>query len=236
MNVLLTGYFCRAPDPQRGRRVAADSDDLVQGFMAGAQKLELHTRIFHDGLGEAFIQKHSTELVRFEPARLAPRQSCNDERFFIYRRWLSAQRGVSSVFCTDLFDIRICRDPHQLVEGPKLWVGSEPWSMAERVGMHNRFERAYGEIPPNLRDRQILNAGIFGGTRDTVLAFLDAMCDEIRALRASARTAFNCNMAAYNAVLYSNAWASRVHAPGKPLHSVFGSYEPDSDAYCFVHR
>lgn len=235
--VLLTGYFFRNRDPQRRTRYRANDDRLLACWLPGVRRLGLCARIFHDGLSEVFVRRHQTRRIRFVRASIPRGVSCNDQRFVLYRRWLAANPDIESVFCTDLFDVHVKRDPHDLSAAyPQLWVGREPWLIGDRPSMRARLLRAYGEVDPELIARPVLNAGIFGGPRSLVASFLDDMCRELSALRRHGTAAFNCNMAAFNTVLYRSGWQGHAIAPGRPLHTVFGWHESGAQDACFVHR
>lgn len=241
MNVIMAPCFLRHRDPQRPRKRWVETDELLSAWKQGVDANRLHGRIFYDGLSSAFMEKHSSERVRFEYfAHEDSSVSCNDWRFWAYREWLKKHPEVEKVFCTDLFDVRVVQDPFSLIDGQyKLYVAKQPSPCGVnyfRAGWRSSFDE---DLPSWLEDQPRLNAGIFGGYREDVVEFCSLMVEQIltcwqkwkdRGLRGKP----NANMPVFNFILYGqvrNFWAE-----GAPLHSIFRKYENDRRDVYFIHK
>ena len=220
----MTTYFCARPDPQRSqRRVARDSFGLMAGWRSDIQRLHLPAVVFHDALSCEFTDGLADHLLSFRrwPRRI--RASTNDDRFYCYREYLLAHREIERVFMTDLFDVRILRNPFELVsDSHDLWVGSEP---DLRKCLVRRYQQAYGEAGAEfLRGQPVLNAGILGGSRCKVLCLLDLMIEAFSRIDRK----LNANMAVFNMCIHQSGMR---YFTGPPLHSVFKAYEKSGDFY-----
>lgn len=202
------------------------------------ERLGLDGIIFHDGLSDTFIQRHQTIKLRFIAVPPAVDLSNNDYRFFVYRDWLPLN-PVDSVFCVDLFDVRVNRNPHELLDDSHhLWVGIErDWTIDQRTPdgqwMVNKLRTCYGNVPRKLHGKPILTAGHWGGFYRHVLRFLVRLTSEIDCINPGPK--LNCNMAAFNRVMYRDMGARHLWMKGAPLHSVFRTYDTNADV-CFVHK
>lgn len=236
--IVLTTYLTGNPDPQSGRFVPVDSDEKVALWMPGMKRLELHGVVFHDSLSDEFVSRHETDRIRFVKTPTSKDYSNNDYRFFVYRDWL-AMNPAKSVFCVDLFDVRVNRSPHALVSDDfHLWVGIErDWLIDSKTPdgrwMVRKLTEYYGNVPDAVESKNILTAGHWGGSYSHVLRLLVLLTSEIS--RLSSGPANNCNMAAFNTVLYRDIGEQFLWKKGAPLHSVFRAYDAGADV-CFVHK
>jgi hypothetical protein len=91
---------------------------------------------------------------------------------------------------------------------------------------------AFGKVPRILRNRPLLNCGVWGGRYADVLRIMVSLCEEIRRQSGRATT----DMAAFNTVIRQEIEPlGRLWAEGSPFHSVFGAHDRNADV-CFVHK
>lgn len=158
LSCLLTGR----PDPQRGRHMASDLA-IVETWRASVAP---HARpvltVDRDYPGAAL------DLNRVQ---------VNDLNVYVLRwlhalRWLRENPQVRWVWVTDSTDVELLRSPFGQMSPGRLYVGCEE----ERVGCPWMIQKH-----PDLEmqrwihrnaDLQLLNAGLVGGERDIVMAFL----------------------------------------------------------------
>jgi hypothetical protein len=212
-NIVLACYLTRRPDPQRGTLWPADDDATVQTWIESVHVCRLRGIIFHDDLSEAFIARWEDEAVRFERVEWGTAGSALEERFRIYRDWLQG-REVERVMTTDLSDAEYLKNPFRLINDPnRIYIGSELNHIGNTC-IAEWSRRAYGSVL--YPDRVLLNPGILGGHRATLIGFLNRLLQELeQVLR---RTAPPVDMAVLNRLIY------RERIPfvtGQPLHTIF---------------
>jgi hypothetical protein len=236
MNFMLAPYFTVQPDPQSDERVfLPDDDELIGPWLSDVRRLELNACIFFDELSESFRRRHESERVRFVHSVPPSHISCNDYRFVAFRNWLYEHPEADIVFCTDLFDVRIKKDPAGFVRDRRtVYAGNEPCRIGRSGFMINKLRRAYARRPYLLKFRRILNAGILGGARAPLLSCLETLAHDL--VEANVRIPRgNHNMGVFNHVLYKTIKSRRLWAKGAPLHSVFKAYDTQADVV-FVHK
>lgn len=166
-DVVLTSLLTAQNDPQRGRPMKADSS-MVKAL---AQSLK------HDG---RFVVLH-TEGFRGEPLRNAElvevKQSIGPywERWVRYFHWLRDHPEVGRVWCVDATDVQMTRDPFPEMEPGVLYMGSEPVTLRDEwMNSHHpdKTLQEFFKANPNL---PLVNMGLVGGDRETVMAFAQAV-------------------------------------------------------------
>ena len=241
----MTTYLRSRPHPQYGYRVEADSFAYMQGWYDSIRNLGLRGLIFHDGLSPGFVARWTTAEIGFQAIDPATfRYPLNDQRFLVYQKYLRAHPEIERVFLTDLSDVRVARNPFPEVEADKLYVGSQPGSLRPREGdgckyVGERLQAAgepYGRWLDELSSRRgdpipVLNAGILGGFRETVLGALDAIVQNIVSID---RPEENLNIGIFNYVHFE--CFESILVTGEPVHSVFGGYENDRSDVWFIHK
>lgn len=216
-DVVLTCLFTQQPDPQRGGRMKADAGQLTEllGSLAGHRAV-----VLHDGL-----DADSTEVVVYE--RVETALNPYFERWIAYWRWLRAHPEIARVWCVDGTDVELLHDPFPHMQDGQLYVGSE----ATTVG-HPWLAEHHPAVRPFIAEnghRQLLNAGLAGGDRATVMAFLH---DLIRTIADNAIDRHNgdaqddigsTDMGVFNAVAWTR-WADRL-VYGPQINTVFKANE-----------
>jgi len=207
--------------------------------------LGLRGVIFHDRLSPAFVRRYGTDRIRFH--RVPPgRWSTNDQRFFVYRRFLRRRR-FRYAFLTDICDVTIARDPFpELVRrGWPLVIGDEvypppigrairnhSWLMARLRQTRTAGHDAVFEFFRNRRFRlPTLNAGVIGGRSRELLAFLDAFVRMRRSIGSPER---NLNMPIVNYVVHRFHEGGFHH--GAPVTSRFKRFERGRRDVWFIHK
>jgi hypothetical protein len=232
--LLITSFLTSKPDPMRGQ--SHQPDDV--GKMMLARSCREHSTqllVFHDSLSAEFVAEQSDQFVRFHRVGTMQR-SCNDSRYFFYREWL-AENKVDYLFLSDLFDCHLNRNPSYmlpLLRKHGLLISHETDRIGEPRSKYvmGKLRQCYGHLPKNLVGKQILNAGLWGGSHRLVCTYLDMLCNEIVKLTIDDKES-NVNMAAMNKVAYSEN--IKFWAKGWPLHSTFTAYEKNSTAV-FSHK
>jgi hypothetical protein len=201
--------------------------------------------IFHDGLSPAFVRRYGTDRIRF--LRVSPgRWSTNDQRFFVYRRFLGRRR-FRYAFLTDVTDVTVVRDPFPELArlGWPLVIGDEVYpppigrSIRNHAWLMERLRETgaggRGEVFEFFRNRRFrfptLNAGVIGGRSRDLLAFLDAFVRTRRSIGSPDR---NLNMPIVNYVFH-RFHDGRFHR-GAPVTSRFKRFEHGRRDVWFIHK
>lgn len=218
-DVVLTCLLTRQPDPQRGRRMDADAGQLAEllGSLAGHRAV-----VLHDGLDATSTD--AVEYVRVETA-LNP----YFERWVAYWRYLRAHPEIARVWCVDGTDVALLQDPFPAMEPGRLYVGSETTTVGS-----GWLHKHHPAIRPWIAENghlQLLNAGLVGGSRAVVMAFLH---DLIRTIADNAIDRHNgdeqddigsTDMGAFNLVARTRWAGSLVYGP--QVNTVFKANEPN---------
>ena len=162
-NVVLTTLLTSEPDPQRGKKWAADPAILG----AWAKSIQ--------GADAVVLADELDEPPKGATVALVPRVAMNVyyRRWVEVYRWLRAHPEVDLVWVTDGSDVEMLREPWAEMRRDRIYVGSEPKVYEDDDGWcRNRhpaptFQRWIDE---HARDT-LLNAGLLGGTREHVMAF-----------------------------------------------------------------
>ena len=254
-NVILTSYFSKHADPQTGHTVPSDNLALVERWAGGIEANALHGVIFHDNLSDDFCHSIASRFhdhISFAKCPAPRIMSYNEYRFVAYLQWLS-KNPSPAVFPVDLFDVVIKMSPFSLLDAEhELWASHEKQTIdsgtPEGLWMVDRFRRAFGQTPPPLQGKRILNAGVWGGHYGPVLRALLLLQDHFVAAYTAGdaieepilapmigRSVYNYDMAVFNYVIRAEFSEDQIWERGLPLHSEFKKYEMNAEA-CFIHK
>ena len=236
--MILTTYLTTKPDPQRKYR-HQPNDPRKLSLAKGADRLGYPCIILHDELSPAFVDEHATENVAFVKVQQPPELSCNDARFVLYHRLLEmAATKPETVWCVDLFDVKMNRAPDFLIEEKyKLWVGaSRQWPIDTTTPDGNwavrKLTNCYGEVPEYCRGEPILWAGTWGGRYADVMGALEDLKYEVAIV---SKKHYNCNMGVFNKVMRATYYSDELWTEGPPLHTELRGGKQDAPV-CFVHK
>ena len=165
-DVVLAAYFTGKPDFQRNIEWTPRIEDL-EVLTASVTGNGAELVVFHNELEPA--PRAGVEYVQVE-CPLSPYW----QRWVAIRAYLRDHPEVRRAWCVDGTDVEMLRNPFPEM-GPFVYTGDEPSVLnCEWVRNHNRSEPVkkliaeYGQEP-------LLNAGIVGGSRADVLAFVGRM-------------------------------------------------------------
>lgn len=157
-DVVLSCLFVTKPDPQRGNSLAPNPD-LAGGLL---KSLDGDTIVFCD---------FDTDHQQFH--RVEVSENPYIQRWITYRQYLVAHPEIRWVWCVDATDVQALRDPFEDMQPGILYTGWEnqilgcAWMLK-----HHQASRAWIEVNRNL---PLLNAGVAGGDRQTMLTFTDRL-------------------------------------------------------------
>jgi UDP-glucuronate 4-epimerase len=248
-DIVFTTYFTGKEHPERQYLVDNDSFEQMRIWYESVHALGLHAIIFHDSLNEDFVNKYVTPNVRFVKVKLGPRSN-NDERFFIYERFLNERIKLNPawapkrVLMTDLFDVKFNKNPFDFMRLHEqennlqnnsntefLFIGSEEELIRNNQWLQTRLSECASKEWQFLMDTKLLNPGIVGGKVSTLLRFLPVYNEAMR----NAPVKANCNTPMFNIVIrQAPDWNDSI-VTGTPFHTEFKK-EDWSPAFYIKHK
>ncbi len=172
-NILLTSYFTNVPDPQRGEKWDFDLSKLTP--LINSLK-ETKLIVLHDN--EDYILEN-TDKVEF--VKVSTAINPYFQRWVSYKEYLFSNRhSISNVFCIDATDVEVLQEPDWDSLSNYLYTGDEPTQLDDDAGWmrkHHKHHLIQKLLDENGKSYQMLNAGILGGSIDTVLKFIRDLLD-----------------------------------------------------------
>ncbi|WP_373399094.1 hypothetical protein V8V91_05090 [Algoriphagus halophilus] len=168
--VVLSNYFTSKNDPIRGFKQQNDNFNYLANWYHSIHDLGLKAIVFYDKLSPEFLGKYSTDRISFVYCKLG-NYSLNDERFFIFKEFISHLNPETYVITTDINDVVFNRNPLPfLKQNPKkLFVGrgdrrfwkSGTWTLNALKEFNDKYP---GKVPPSMLHFPVLNPGTVGGS------------------------------------------------------------------------
>jgi hypothetical protein len=165
VNVVLTAYLTGRPDPQRGTMWPADREALKP--------------LLDSIPGSVVVFANELQGEAVEPVE-AP-TSVYFDRWRHYAAYLEAHEEIGFAFCVDATDVLMLRDPFPHMHPGTLYCGSEPLTIGESAWMWQHHEPLRDWMAANA-GRVLLNPGLVGGDRATVLRLCERMAAEQRGM------------------------------------------------------
>lgn len=248
---VITCYFTGKVDPQHGIIRSEPDYNYIKPWYETLVKRKLKGVILYDCLPEDFIKKYQTPEIFFFRVTLEG-YSIFEERWFFYYLIL-AKTNLKRVFFTDINDVYINNDPFSLfnLKEHEIYVGTDkerllcdsPWMMKELF----QFETDSGrKLSRAIRYMTLFNAGVLGGEKYTIMAFIELMIKEF----ITANTSNHKDMTVLNYIIFKymqpklnwrfSEQEKHKNMPlelisGLPLNSRYKTYDLTSEA-CFVHK
>lgn len=152
-NVVLTCMYKSKPDPQRPNASRSMTTDKLRKSVTGA---ELVTITDQDDGGV----KRPLHLNMYL------------QRHVHYYEWLKDNPAAEWVFCVDGTDVEMLNEPWSHLERGLLYVGYEPRPLDYAWMFKEHPSKRLQDFFTEHRNDPILNAGVYGGHRETVIEFL----------------------------------------------------------------
>ena len=224
MNKIFSCYFTTKKDPQRDRFWNGDDIGVIKEWYESVERLDLEAVIFHDHCSDDFIRKLSTDKISF--THYKPIGDIMNAKWKCMKYYLSDHPLIRNLFITDISDVVIMKDPFNLIEGDELICGSEEETIGKSKFMRESQRRIFNKLM--YKDNMMLNCGIVGGRRDTVIQLLDEMIK----LFTKTGNRIHSDMVVFNQAVYDNR--IKVLA-GSRVHSKFYAEENEGEFY-FKHK
>ena len=225
-NVVLTTYLTAQPDSQRGTTWTPNYADLD----VLRESVERHGRrlvILHD-----CFEVPDTDLVTHVrvPAG-ADGLSPYFQRWFCNWTYLRAHPEIEQVWCVDGTDTEMLNDPFPQMDD-RLYVGDEPSPLCiPWMIYHHGGSSALLQFMSDNRGLPLLNSGLTGGRRETVLEF----CRDVLAYCTdNIRDVGRVEMGPFNYV--ARTWYAGMIVHGRQVNTVFNTNDRSSTASWWRHK
>lgn len=139
------------------------------------------------------------------------------ERWIVQRRYLLDHPEIRWAWCVDATDVTMLREPWDHMEPGTLYVGSEA-VVTDNAWLRKHHPR-YNDCFDQHATQPLLNCGLVGGDRETVLEFLTDMVHEIGDGLAEDPKGMGFDMGPFNFVCRTR-WNDRL-VTGPQVHTVF---------------
>lgn len=163
-HAVLTCLLTSQPDQQRGIKWSPNPEvlDTLLTSLRGCERVVMTDELAAHDLAEV------VKVPALRPVYL--------ERWFRYLHWLENNPDVKWVWCVDGSDVKMIRQPWQDMKPGTLYMGCEPCLLGANRWMLN--PRNHAASLPWLKEhpgRLLLNMGVVGGDRQTVMDFCRAV-------------------------------------------------------------
>ena len=247
MNVVATSWFTTGEDPQRLVKNQPTYNNIKLWYESVCD-LKLNGIIFHDNFSDQFTNKYTNTYVSFVKCNsdLLGLYSPNDFRFINYSDYFSNNHKVKNLFVTDCNDVIVRNDPFKDICAGSIYFCSE-----QRILVSKNSEptirnnpwcfNLYKHVYPDFKywERAILNCGVIGGDKDTMLAFLNNVKREINSInpvRSFFKSKPYCvDMAVTTKIAYDMFSKDEI-ITGEPVHSVYKLNQTNRNDVWFVHK
>src|SRR5690606_28043459 len=164
-DVILTCLFNSETDPQRGSKMKADWE-VLEDLRKSVEGRDLV--VITDCLTDA---PEGVELVHAKVTGINPYFA----RWQEYYRYLRGNPDIHRVWCVDGTDVRMLREPFDIIQPGRLYTGYEPTTCANEWIVKNHPDAQIQSYLEEHRNDTLLNAGLLGGVRDVVMSFCHRM-------------------------------------------------------------
>jgi len=214
MNYIFTTYFTTGVDPQRSGSWPQNDFNIMKEFYNSVTKNKLNCVILHDHCSPEFIEQYSTDKIKFvrvDDIKL----NMVDYRWNLYHNLLNEMPEIKNVYCLDISDVVILKNPFKSMKKETLYIGDEECTNKENWWMMDRY-RMLGLNPTEYVDKKVLNCGVMGGNREMMLEVTEAIANILEKGNVTKTTV---DMAAANHVVYTN-YADKF-VSGLPLNTKY---------------
>jgi glycosyltransferase involved in cell wall biosynthesis len=161
-NIVLTCYYTGVTDTQRGTKWKANYSQL-KALIDSVTKHNIEIVIIND----CFDVK-DTKLVKH--VRVKSTENPYFQRWFDYYKYLRANLDIGSVYCVDGTDVEMLNNPFLNMQD-KLYTGDEPLILKNQWLIDNHKKLVFIEFIGKNPGLTLLNAGVVGGYKNTILQF-----------------------------------------------------------------
>lgn len=167
-DIVLTCLFTTTPDPQWGHTWDTDPK-IVRSLMQSLMVHGVESVTFYD---DPRLEPPQDGWNTWQPIHRGVADPYI-ERWMTYRRWLVQHPEARWVWCVDGSDVELLQEPFAEMRPGVLYAGWEP-TVVGKPWMIDNHDASREWLVENA-SKPLLNPGVIGGDRQTVMAFCDRM-------------------------------------------------------------
>ena len=214
---------------------------FMENWFKGIYKFNLNTVVFHDDLSDKFMSTFKENYPNADFKKIIDFKDFkpNDRRFLAYYDYILAHPEIRRIIMTDMRDLMILNNPFEMMDvvGDHPYVGLDMafFDTSEKATVPQVFRRCFsrGKHALNYNDELHLhgfyNAGITGGSRHVMLAFLTRFLAHFQISNKD-----NCNMALIGYVFHKFFFDTVIN--GWPLNMAFLTDQRNIPGLCILHK
>lgn len=231
VNKILTTYYVGVNDPQRGKEWDIDQRDYEKLILSCENK-GVHLVMINNAFESETI--NNIEYLS-RPCTFNPYFS----RWFHYYQYLRGHPEIEFSFCVDVSDVEVIKVPfNEMIHGV-IYCGDEPDKIGDSIWLKSHHpNEVLQQFFVDYSDYKIINAGVVGGDRGTLISFIHKMImlfiDNREALIFNKELSLgDGDMGVFNYVGHK-IWDKGL-VSGRKVTNVFKSFEVDKGAW-FKHK
>lgn len=162
---ILTSYYTGVDDFQKGKKWVAEPDD-IKDLILSINDYDLDGCVINNTFEKCIID--NIEYLAL-PCSISP----YFQRWIHYYQYLRGSNDIDFAFCVDATDVQVINNPFLQIEEGIIYCGDEPQKIKESKWMYDVHPSLLlQEFFKKNGDKQILNAGVVGGDRKTLISFI----------------------------------------------------------------
>lgn len=222
-DVVITSYFTGQRDPERGETWSADYDKLdplISSIKRGVQLVIIHDCFSDEDAQDSHFIKH----IRVPPIAISPYFA----RWIYARQYIGRHPEIARVWCVDATDVVMINSPFEEMQPGLLYTGDEPSILASPWMLSKHPAEWLQSFMRSSAPEVLLNAGLLGGERQTVLRFLSHLVglweDNKKDLHyGKSKSVGESDMALFNFVARQHFKSAIKH--GRQVNTVFKRFQ-----------
>ena len=239
-NVIASTYMTVLKNPQYNKVFINNNYFFMEYWFRGIYKLNLHMVVFHDNLSNEFSSTFSRncDKCEFVKMELNENYSPNDQRFLHFYNYILAHPEIGHFISTDMRDVVIQNDPFEVMNviGDMLYVGKDiPFhETLKTTYLPSLYRKCFPSKLDYLEDFKMhgfFNAGVIGGSRHVMLAFLTRF---LQILQITSTLKRNCNMVILEHITHNFFYESIYD--GWPFNAGFLTDQVNIPGLAILHK
>ena len=224
-DVVLSTYFTETRNPMYSYLIRSKSGLFMKQWFSSAIRLGLGLVIIHDNLDDETMTRIKTVHPNTDFVKVTNMKgrTPNDYRFYLFNDYLKKHPEIRYAVSTDMRDVKFFADPFKQMKtiGDYLYVGMDVSFFLSGYDHADWLRGVLRNCHKNdatidaVKFHPFLNAGILGGTRHLLLAFLHQMTHYFD----QSPHHLNCNMGTMTLVAHKH-FNDYVYS-GYPIQSSF---------------
>lgn len=230
-NKILTTYYVGVNDPQRQKEWDIDPS-VFEALAMSAISRDLQLVIINNAFEDEKLE--NIEYIS-RPCLFNPYFN----RWIHYYQYLRAHTEVEFAFCVDATDVEVVNTPFDKMDKGVIYCGDEFENIGDNVWLKRHHpNEVLQQFFTDYGDEQMLNAGVIGGDRESLIEFIHNiiilfMNNRDNLITGKEYPLGDTDMGTFNYVGYK-IWKGKLEH-GRKITNVFKSYVVDKKAW-FKHK